>query len=409
MNPVLKKIHLQNFLSFGPDVATLDLLPLNVFVGPNGAGKSNLLEAIRFLPSAAKGLSVPVREGGGVLDWIHQSNPGSTATIGVRMANTPFNADRFGCNLEYSLSFAGVHNRFEVVGESLTSDRPLKEGETRNALYYDHNARQTIINVLTDAEGGVPPREGIRKIRRLERETIESNASILSQRRDPVSYPELTHVADVFSKIRVYRDWRFGGANPVRQTQPADADTDSLDEDFANAAIFLNRLRDDRKAKSRLMEVVSTLYDGFEDVDARVEGGRAILRVTEKNLEKSIPANRLSDGTLRFICLAALLVAPTLPPVICLDEPELGMHPDMIHALAQLLKDASTHTQILITTHSVQMLDALSDMPEAIVVCEKEGGQSTLRRLSQDDMAVWLNKYSLGKLWRDGILGGNRW
>lgn len=408
-NRTFRGIHLKNFLSFGPNGMSLELLPLNVFIGPNGAGKSNLLEAIGFLSSATKGLSLPVRMGGGVLDWIHQNSADKTALIQVKMLNTPFNTKRFRCDLEYSLGFASIHNRFEVVEESLTTATPLTPDKNDNFIYYSHDGKKTLINALTDDNPQKGKADGGRKTRRLERKDIATNASILSQRKDPTVYPELTFVNDVFSKIRIYREWRFGIGNPLRQPQPSDSETDYLEEDFTNAAMFINRLKDDREANNKFVGIVSELYAGIEDVDARIESGRAILRVTENNFGKAISANRLSDGTLRFVCLAALLLSPTLPPVICLDEPELGMHPDMIHALALLLKDASQRTQLLVTTHSVQLLDALSDTPEAVIVCERENGQTTMRRLTRDDLAVWLDKYGLGRLWRDGVFGGNRW
>lgn len=405
----LKQITLANFLSYGEEGVSLDLGSMNVLVGPNGAGKSNLLDAIGFLSATTKGVAVPVRMGGGVSDWIYKGNPQSLASIGVVMANSPHNAERFGCDLEYAIKFACVKNRFEVVAESLTTDRPLNEKEHKKYVYYDHDSRGSVINVLIDDKDDSLPGIGTRKTRRLKREDIESDASILSQRRDPMSYPELTYVHDLFSRMRIYREWSFGISSAVRQLQPTDAETDSLMEDFSNIAMFVNRLQDDYSVRERFLKAVSELYEGITDVGARIESGRAILRVTEKAFKSSITANRLSDGSLRFICLAALLLDPNPPPMICLDEPELGMHPDMIRALATLLKEASSRTQVVMTTHSVQMLDAFTDMPEALIVCERENGKSSLMRLSSEEMKSWTVKYSLGRLWRDGVIGGNRW
>ena len=95
--------------------------------------------------------------------------------------------------------------------------------------------------------------------------------------------------------------------------------------------------------------------------------------------------------------------------MICIEEPELGLHPDVIPGLARLLQEASTRTQLIVTTHSNILVDALSDSPEDVVVCEKEDGQSVLRRLDGENLHVWLERYSLGKLWSSGEIGGNRW
>lgn len=103
----------------------------------------------------------------------------------------------------------------------------------------------------------------------------------------------------------------------------------------------------------------------------------------EKNLRKPVSAARLSDGSLRFLCLASILCHPSPPPLFCIEEPEIGLHPDILPHIAELLVQASQRTQIIVTTHSDILVDALSDVPEAVLVCENEGGATSVRRLSQ--------------------------
>ena len=118
----------------------------------------------------------------------------------------------------------------------------------------------------------------------------------------------------------------------------------------------------------------------------------------------------MSDGTLKFLCLLAVLLHPDPPPVVCLEEPEQGLHPDAIQILARILKDASLKSQIIITTHSVELIDEFSSDPESVVVCERsERGGTELNRLSEEPLREWLEEYSLGRLWRKGEIGGNRW
>jgi predicted ATPase len=106
--------------------------------------------------------------------------------------------------------------------------------------------------------------------------------------------------------------------------------------------------------------------------------------------------------------LLSILLAPVPPLVVCIEEPEVGLHPDIIPTLAQLLKDASTRMQLIVTTHSDALVDALSDTPESVIVCEKEDGETKMSRLDGEALAQWLEKYSLGRLWRSGEIGGNR-
>jgi predicted ATPase len=122
-----------------------------------------------------------------------------------------------------------------------------------------------------------------------------------------------------------------------------------------------------------------------------------------------IPATRLSDGTLRYLCLIAILCHPELPPLVCIEEPELGLHPDALVVIARMLQAASERSQIVVTTHSKIIVDALSDTPEYVVVCDKVEGQTRMKRLDGKELKVWLEKYSLGELWRSGEIGGNRW
>ena len=124
---------------------------------------------------------------------------------------------------------------------------------------------------------------------------------------------------------------------------------------------------------------------------------------------RQIPATRLSDGTLRYLSLLAVLLHPSPPPLIALEEPELGLHPDVVGEVAKLLVEASNRTQIVVTTHSRMLVDALTDHPSSVVVCEKQNGESRFERLDGTRLKAWLDKYSLGELWSSGELGGNRW
>jgi predicted ATPase len=95
--------------------------------------------------------------------------------------------------------------------------------------------------------------------------------------------------------------------------------------------------------------------------------------------------------------------------LICIEEPELGIHSDIIPTIAKLLKEASKVTQIIVTTHSEVLVDELTETPESVLVCEKHEGSTQLRRLEKDLLEDWLKRYSLGELWRKGEIGGNRW
>jgi predicted ATPase len=172
---------------------------------------------------------------------------------------------------------------------------------------------------------------------------------------------------------------------------------------------MLANLRDfHRPVFERVNELMKQFYESFKSVEIRVQGTHLQIAIVEEG-GFSVSAYRLSDGTLRWLALLAILLNPTPAPVTCIDEPELGLHPDIIPTLADLLRDASTRTQLILTTHSQSLVSEFSDDPESVCVCEKIDGATKVRRLSKERLAVWLDDYSLGHLWASGEIGGNRW
>jgi predicted ATPase len=229
----------------------------------------------------------------------------------------------------------------------------------------------------------------------------------LAQLRDPKNYPEITFLAESYEKIRIYREWAFGRNTVFREPQKADMRNDRLEEDFSNLGLFLNRLRQTPKAKAAILDGLRDLYDGLTDFDVSIVGGSVQVFFTEGDF--TIPATRLSDGSLRYLCLLAILCDPEPPPLICIEEPELGLHPDILPKLADHLVAASSRTQLVVTTHSDILVDAMTERPDAVVVCEKHEGKTEMRWLKRDELVEWLKKYRLGQLWTKGQLGGRRW
>lgn len=387
---LIHSVQLNNFLSFGPSAETVPLGPLNVIIGPNGAGKSNLLESIALLQSAPEQLLKPIREGGGVRDWLWKGGQGTpTAALEVVLDN-PKGPQR----LRYQLSFTEVGQRFQIVDERIENEKPVSEQHPQAYFYYHFNHGRPVLNVKDQK-------------RSLQQEDVDLERSILSQRRDPDQYPELTYLGQVLGKIRLYREWSFGRYTPPRLPQKADLPNEHLEPDGSNLGLVLNRLRRDPEVKRRLLTALQALYDGIDDYDVQIEGGTVQVFFHEGRF--TIPATRLSDGTLRYLCLLAVLCHPNPPPLICIEEPELGLHPDVLPTLADLLKEASTRTQLIVTTHSDVLVDAMSDQPESVLVAEKGEHGTTLTRLDAEKLKPWLEKYRLGQLWTRGEIGGTRW
>jgi predicted ATPase len=386
---ILRSICPTNVLSFSTKFTALELQSLNVFVGPNGSGKSNFVELLALLRAMATSIRDVVAEGGGANEWIWKGAPKRSATLDVVWA-MPHRKDL----LRHVFSFKAAQQGFSIEDERIENGRP-KPGQEKPYFYYRFQHGRPMINV----SGG--------RQRQLAKESIDIDRSILAQRRDPESYPEITSLVDLYERIRVYREWSFGRRSVLRQPQRADLRTDRLEEDFSNLGLFLNKLRRSPQAKAEILNGLRDLYEGLTDFDVSVEGGTVQVFLTEGNFV--IPATRLSDGTVRYLCLLAILCDPDPPPLIALEEPELGLHPDMLPKVADMLIAAAHRTQIVVTTHSDILVDALTKTPQAVVIVEKHHGETSMSRLNEDELSKWLGQYRLGQLWTRGELGGTRW
>ncbi|WP_320172973.1 AAA family ATPase [Maridesulfovibrio sp.] len=386
---LIEKIKLSELLSFPPDSDWIPLDKLNVIIGPNGAGKSNLIEAISLLQSTPEDFTSPIRKGGGAKEWIWKKRNGQRATI---EAIIPKENLRYAKNIHYKIEFTESGQRVEITDEKIEEEKPAA-GESTPYFYY---SIQNGIPIINNNSTTGP--------RRLERDSVNPEQSILAQRRDPEQYPELTWLGDEFRQIKIYDTWEFGRFTELRRQQPADGKTNFLDEDCLNLGLILNNFRGKPEVKRKVKEYLAKFCPSATDIESIIEGNGVRIFLEEGDL--STPANRLSDGTIRFLCLLAILCHPTPPSLICIEEPEMGLHPDAIVLLKDLLIEASEHTQIIITTHSDILIDALSETPEYVMVCEKAEGKTKIIRLDRLNLKSWLENYSLGDLWINGYLGG---
>ncbi|MCU0432789.1 MAG: AAA family ATPase [Bacteroidia bacterium] len=396
--PLLHSVSLQNILSFGTSIESLSLSGLNVLIGTNGSGKSNFIDIISLLRATTSDIPTLISKGGGINEWRWKG--GKELPI-----NFTFHVNHPDLSLSHQVSFQVNGNRIKIDKEYINLSIEFVESPIDFLYHFDSKTNENsalIISfyLLEDGSGYAytPPNTQVR---------VSNENSVLSQIRDPEKYGYLAYLTDTYKQIRIYREWTFGRNTIFRQPQRADLPNNWLEEDFSNLGLFLSKLKRNPQAKRAILDGLNSLYAGITDFDLLIEGGTVQVFFTEG--EFTIPATRLSDGTLRYLCLLAILNDPTPPPLVCIEEPELGLHPDVLPKLAELLKDASTRMQLIVTTHSDILIDALSDTPESVVVCEKHEGQTTMKRLNANELSVWLDKYRLGQLWLRGEIGGNRW
>ena len=394
---LLEHIQLTNLLSFGPRAEELELRSLNVLIGTNGSGKSNFIDAVGLLQAAPTDLAARTRIGRGVADWIRQGEPQADSARLQAVVNVGDHPA-----LRYSVEFAERQQRFTVIDERL---EPSNACDDAHSLVR-RGDRDLQVFLRVKGAGSQPTQHvGYRQVEY----ALDDGKSVLSQVKDAEHHPELTDVARELARISLYGEWTFGPNNVVRSLQKTDLPNANLAEDHSNLGLVLNRLSRDYEVRKRIVEALRRLYEDISDFHVNIEFNTVQVFVQERGGEVTVPATRLSDGTIRYLSLLAILCDPEPPPLVCIEEPELGLHPDILPGLAKLLLEASERCQLVVTTHSEILVDALTDEPESIVVCEKEDGQTKLKRLNHAELRHWLDKYRLGELWSSGEIGGNRW
>ena len=402
-------LDIKNMLSFR-DVK-IELGPLNVLIGPNASGKSNLIETFALLQAVPADLAGFFRRNGPIDDWLWKGDlaPGAVSQV-VEVTATLDNprgtreADR---RLIYNLQIAENNGRMEVAAEKLENIRP----------YYDYQPRPFYYFRVENGYGWVSPHRLYGEnedsdgetATRLTPENFAPTRSVLREIRDPVNFPALRQTSRKFASMRLYRNWNVGRNSPARRPQATDGLIGFLEEDFSNLALMVNDLQTHGLEKT-IDEYLNRFYETYDSLRSRVFGGAIQLAVNESGMSSSIPATRLSDGTLRFIALLTVLCHPQPPELVCIEEPELALHPNAMPMLADLLRGASERTQVIVTTHSPDLVDQFTVDPDVIMVCERGfDGDTQLKRLPKDELNEWLENYRLAELWKKGVIGGNRW
>ena len=392
----VRSLRLDGFLSFAPGSDAIQLRPLNVLIGPNGSGKSNLIEAMELLHATPTDFARVIRAGGGAEEWLwkgdrHGSLP---ATLDVELARFPLTHRP----LRYGLKFDAVGGRVEIVEEKI-EDAAATPGHDQPFFYYRFQDGNPVINAR------VSQTSDTRIERQLERSSLIPDQSVLAQRKDPDLYPEITGLGRKFGQIQTFREWTFGTHSQLRSPQRADDPEEQLLPDSRNLALVLNEIqhRDSREFDAAMKRFLPR----YERVSVRIIGGNVQFYLHEEGLNHPISGARVSDGTLRFLAMLVALLTPMPPPLLCLEEPELGLHPDSLGLLAELLVDASNRMQLLVTTHSDALLSALNEQIDSVLVCENNSGGTMVRHLDAERLAFWLEKYTLGDIWRIGEIGGN--
>ncbi|MCI0489732.1 MAG: AAA family ATPase [Blastocatellia bacterium] len=328
---------------------------LNILIGANGAGKSNFIGVFKLLNQIAeRNLQVYVGVSGGADSLLHFGRKTtSRILISLNFANENF----YVCSL-----------------------RPRGE----DSLFF-----------LKEGCQGTDPKEIDLGQGHKESNLREQGGSVGASILNDLKSWKVYHFNDTSDSAR------------VKQTGDLE-DNRYLRADAANLAAFLYMLKERHPSHySNIVEatrLVAPFFDDFDLEPSRLNPEKIRLEWREKGSDAYFNASAMSDGTLRFICLSTLLLQPSPPSIILLDEPELGLHPYALTILAELLRGAATKTQVIVSTQSAALVNQFE--PDDVIVVEREERQSVFRRLDRADMESWLDDYGVGDLWEKNVIGG---
>ena len=355
---MLDQITIEGFKSIN-SIERLELRPINILIGPNGSGKSNFLGAFSFLNSVVKGkLQEYVGREGGANRILHFGSK-----------KTP----RMDFHIWFKIKEEEIPYRSEF--HSTSSDSIVFLGENIQDLLFPRGYKVAITQ---------------EKISQQEKKDIDNVYKYLNQ-------------------FCIYQFHDTSSTSPIKTTANLN-DNQKLRPDGSNLSAFLYFLREKHKNSydliQKTVQKIAPFFDDFQLAPQRLNPNTIRLEWRHVGTDAYFDASSLSDGSLRFMALATLLLQPEelQPSTILLDEPELGLHPRAITMLASIIKQIPDKKQIILATQSSFLLDHFQ--PENILVANRVDGGTTLTRLSSEKLKNWLEDYSLGQLWEKNELGG---
>jgi len=380
----------------------LDLRPLCVLIGGNGSGKTSLLEVFSLLAASAEGKLREKLSSLGGFTSVATVGGSSRLELGLMMGKVRHPAplhnggiarSAFGYQpLHYQLELSGNGVGYEVSSESLTevrysNVRPLKhiESNKRRVQWFDAKT------------GRMSSRRPF---------TVDAQESALSQLRRGLAGP--AEFRNQLASCRYYRPFSLDARSPARVPQPLQTEVlPGRDGEFLASCLY--NLKESYPDRYEAVEdTLRVAFPGFKKlVFPSVAAGTLAMAWQDENFPQGFYAHQLAEGMLRFLWLVALLQSPGLPTVTLIDEPETSLHPELLCMLADLLREASLRSQIIVATHSPMLVRALK--PEDVIVADRdEKGLAHFTKASRLDLKAWLEDYTLDEVWNRGLMGASR-
>ncbi len=409
---MIKSIKLENFFSFGVCEKIELNSDINILVGINGSGKSNFLKAIRLLYDGIAGVGfekIFLKDWGG-FNTVGNFNESQAEAIKITYEFDKEIINNVIDNKGYRFPSNPIYEI--TIHKSDASSYFLEEyiyGKNKNKKH----ASPFVFMKMKNGKGQISTREqnqiNIQHYPQTDSEILfKEQEPVLRQISDPTRFLPLYTLKTAIEAISAYDYFDTTLKSVIRQ--PASYGTDErLLPSGENLVQILHRIRNHHSLEyDKIENLLKNINPNFKDINFDLLGSKFYLVLREKGLARTVGVEHISDGTLRFLLLLTVLYNPDRGSLVCIDEPEIGLHPDMIIIVAEAIKNASKKTQIIVATHSPLLLNSfeLSD----ILIFDKDATNKTIiTQKNEENFEDWNENYLVGQLWMNGKIGGKGW
>lgn len=402
---MLKSITLRDFFSFRGENTVKLKKGVNLLLGINGSGKTSFINALRLLSEgvAGEGLIRLIQEQWGGYDQIVNFNGERTApyaqityVFDPTELNNINSAAGFKSDLHYRITIRKSGTNY-ILNEQVYTENRKKKGAY---VYLDFSNGNGKISVRSQ-DGNVAFQDYTDS-------DVSGQELVLRQINDPLHYLPTHTLRKAIETISVYSSFHVGEGSKLRT--PTEFSTDiRLRRSGANLTPILNELKLNHAFDfERLEKTFHNVNPYFKSIDISNLYGQSYLSLREKNMSRAIGALHISDGTLRFLLLESIFYNPLRGNLVAIDEPEQGLHPDMIRSISDMMKQSASQSQIIVATHSPHLLNQF-DLEDILIFEKNDTNSTTVRTVSENEFPDWEGEYLPGQMWLHGLIGGKRW
>lgn len=404
---MLSAVIIKNFFSFKEETRIELNTGVNILLGINGSGKTSFINALRLLFEGITGDGVEKllqTQWGGFGQIINCTGKDKGNNIQLTFIFDNYEVNKFNhsanfhSSVYYRITINPLGSTDYFLDEKLWTEH--SQDSNKSFVYLDFHNGQGHLSKKTQKFGV--------DFQNYTNGDISSHELVLRQINDPNQYLPIHTIRKSIESISVYNSFDTGESSSLRRITEFSTG-ERLWKDGKNLTQILNNLKNNHSLDFEKIEnELNKVNPVYKNIEISNIAGQAYLSLREKNLDKTIGALHISDGTLRFLLLESIFLNSARGNLVAIDEPERGLHPDMIRSVADMIKFAVSECQIILATHSPYLLNQFS-LDDILVFEKNELNSTIIRKVSEDDYSAYDDELLPGQLWLKGELGGKRW